>query len=107
MHNCACSSVVLFQYYLTNGFSFTLSSFCHMLYYDLPGKHTWQCVSVKVVLISSILCTPSPQRSLTVTSLTFCFQSTNTSEKHKGTDSHIDVKPEKKLEKKMHFPSPP
>lgn len=63
-----------------------------MLYCDLPGRHTRQCVSVKVVLISSILCTPSPQRSLTVTSLTFCFQSTNTSEKHKGTDSHIDVK---------------
>lgn len=51
-----------------------------LLFCDIPGKHTWQCVSVKVVLISSILCTPSPQRSLTVTSFTFCFQSTNTSE---------------------------
>lgn len=46
---------------------------------DSPGKSTWQCVSVKLVQMSSTLDTPSPQRSLTVTSLTFCFQSTNTS----------------------------
>lgn len=48
----------------------------------LPGKDTWQLLSVKLVSTSSFLCIPSPQRNLTVTSLTFCFQSTKISEKH-------------------------
>lgn len=62
-------------------------------YHCLPGKETWQCESVKNVVISSILCTPSPQRNLTVTSLTFCFQSTNTSEKCKEMDRYSDFPP--------------
>ena len=85
--NCKALPVVLWVYvrlfYLLHWFIYPRFQFMFKFYYHLPGRDTLQCVSVNVVLISSILCTPSPQRSLTVTSLTFCFQSTNTSEKIK------------------------